>query len=131
MFTGTVALAAMSSGEAVADTDAFSERQERALLRALRDIDGHIGLWVDAVYFDPMTGERLAKPEVRRVTPDREVSAAIPNRRGEWWLPLVERGWIELPGPGVQPAIYRLTEAGRTALAGLQSTAWQTRRDVR
>jgi hypothetical protein len=89
---------------------------EAALLRTLRDIDdGHLSLWVRVRYFDAVTGQRLKTPVVAEVHPDRQPYPGVPDRRGEWWRALVERGWLELPPPGSFPMRYFVSDDGKHA----------------
>lgn len=96
----------------------MNEAPETALRRTLRDIhQGHLGLWVLVHYFDPTTGRRLATPRVGRVTPDRQPCAGIPNRSGEWWTQMVDRGWLALPPEDSGQRQYLVTEEGRRVVA--------------
>jgi hypothetical protein len=86
---------------------------ERALLRTLKDIDdGHLGLWLKLSHYHPESGKRLDPPVIAQITPDRQVEAAVPNRQGEWWNELVDRGWLQPPPPGAGERRYLTTDAG-------------------
>lgn len=93
-------------------TDSYGET---ALLRALAAIhDGHINLYAQVRRFDPMTGERHPAPVIE-VHPDRGPCVGTPNASGDWWLPLMERGWLRLVD--CDRPHYRLTVEGERALA--------------
>ncbi|GAA4932833.1 hypothetical protein HD597_000452 [Nonomuraea thailandensis] len=94
----------------------FGPRAEEALRRTLRDIDeGHLTLWVRGRFFDEHTGARLDPPEIE-VLPDRQPQPGVPDPRGDWWMPMLERGWLELPAPG--PSMrYLVTDAGNAVLS--------------
>lgn len=94
----------------------FGPRAEEALRRTLKDIDdGHLSLWMHGRFYDEHTGARLDPPQIE-VRPDRQPQPGIPDARGAWWTPLIERGWLTMPPPG--PSMrYLLTDAGRAALA--------------
>lgn len=102
--------------------DQFTPAQEAALLRTLRDIsDGHIHMGAAVQRYDAQTGELL---EWDIVTPDpaadRAPAAAIPNPTGDWWAPMLRRGWVSWVASGrgrcrlrvELPGIDALKEAG-------------------
>ncbi|MEV1245507.1 hypothetical protein [Nonomuraea sp. NPDC049750] len=53
----------------------------------------------EVAYYDPVSGARLAEPQVLRVTPDRQPYSGVPEPGGTWWTALIERGWLQLPPP--------------------------------
>ncbi|MEV4083151.1 hypothetical protein AB0J43_23065 [Nonomuraea fuscirosea] len=100
----------------------FGPRAEEALRRTLRDIaDGRLTLWVRGRLYDEHIGARLDLPEIQ-VLPDRQPQPGVPDLPGDWWEPLTERGWLELPPPG--PCMrYLPTDAAHAVLSSTAASS--------
>ncbi|GAA1613686.1 hypothetical protein GCM10009733_007260 [Nonomuraea maheshkhaliensis] len=100
----------------------FDPRAEEALRRTLEHVaDGHLTLWVRGRFYDEHTGARLNPPEIQ-VLPDRQPQPGVPYLRGDWWTPMLERGWLELPPPG--PCMrYLLTDTGHAVLSSAATSS--------
>ncbi len=93
-----------------------------AYYRTLRDIrEGHIGIYVDAQWYDPTTGQRLPEPVVHGGGPDRAPSVGIPDRGGAWWEPMIATGHLALVSDHSR-SYYIVTDAG---LAWLREHGYQ------
>ncbi|MEV4083147.1 hypothetical protein AB0J43_23045 [Nonomuraea fuscirosea] len=121
---------AEQSADRDGDADAADVRADRALIRTLSDIeDGHLSLWIKGRFFDPYTGAPLDPPEIT-VIPDRQPHPGVPGPSGAWWRALDERGWLEMPAPGMVPMRYLVSEAGQTALEAARRAGWLRQRPL-
>ncbi len=85
---------------------------DSAYYRTLRDIhEGHIGIYADAQWFDPSTGQPLPEPIVHSAGPDRAPSVGIADQDGAWWEPMIADGLLAV-GAGQGRSYYAVTDAG-------------------